>query len=324
VSAASAGAAVACVACGGSAARPRHAFPPYELYACTECGSTRILPLPDAEELSHYYDHEYAIVAESSSADVRRRAEEYRDTDEIVARLRRHAPQARRVAEVGCAYGYLLFGLRRAGYEVEGFELSSVTAAVGRETLGLPIRDASLPDPGSGYDAIVMRHVLEHFRDPDDALRRIAEALAPGGVLLLATPNARSLSARWFGRDWEWVTPPAHLHLYSPEGLESALRRARLAPVETWTRRGDAQPFLFALARRAAALLGVKGALTRRIGTFGPDALPTGRGGAAVGAKRALLGTLAAVDRLAAPAWRAVWRSGGGEELWAIARRGTE
>ncbi|MGH7726476.1 MAG: class I SAM-dependent methyltransferase [Candidatus Eiseniibacteriota bacterium] len=311
-----------CVACGCPVSVPRFHWPPFTLHACRDCGTTQIVPLPDAEFLSHYYDREYAIVAESERADLRARAERYPDTPRIVRLLRRLAPRARRVAEVGCAYGYLLWGLREAGYEVTGYELSRTTAAAGREVLGLPIQALSLPGGDERFDAIVIRHVLEHFRDPGAALDQLVRSLTVGGVLVLATPNPESVSARLFGREWEWMSPPAHLHLFTARGLKRALERRGFEVLEVETRRGDARPFGFALLRWLAVRVGAKRALTQRLGTFGPDATAVGLESRAARAKRALLGSLSALDRFASPLWWWAVRTGAGEELWCVARRG--
>ena len=47
--------------------------------------------------------------------------------------------------------------------------------------------------PDCGFDNIVLGHVLEHVDDPVDILQRAAEWLNPGGRILAAVPNARSL-----------------------------------------------------------------------------------------------------------------------------------
>ncbi len=311
----------ACAGCGHNEQVPLYSWPPYSLHACRECGSTRIVPLPDEESLGHYYDHDYAIVNEALHTDAERRAMTYRDTRWILGLLRRHVPGARRVAEVGCAYGYLLWGLRRAGYDVTGYELSSTTAAVGRTALGLPIRTQSLPDPGETYEAIIMRHVLEHFRDPRGALDRLTGALTPGGILVIATPNPESVPATLFGREWEWMSPPAHLHLFTARGLRSAVGRRGLSVEGMFTRRGDARPFGLAFLRWLAVRMGVKDALSQKLGTFGPDSMNSGMRGTSTVAKRVLFAGFAALDVLAAPAWWVACRRGVCEELWCIARR---
>lgn len=43
------------------------------------------------------------------------------------------------------------------------------------------------------YDTIIMSHVLEHISDPVFVLRRIKQWLKPGGRILVAVPNAKSI-----------------------------------------------------------------------------------------------------------------------------------
>lgn len=48
-------------------------------------------------------------------------------------------------------------------------------------------------EPGRRFDNIVLGHVLEHVEDATDILRRAREWLEPGGRILAAVPNSRSL-----------------------------------------------------------------------------------------------------------------------------------
>ncbi|MBS1647553.1 MAG: class I SAM-dependent methyltransferase [Bacteroidetes bacterium] len=41
------------------------------------------------------------------------------------------------------------------------------------------------------FDFIVMRHVLEHFLNPADVLKKVREVLKPNGVLYIAVPNSK-------------------------------------------------------------------------------------------------------------------------------------
>ena len=42
------------------------------------------------------------------------------------------------------------------------------------------------------FDAVIMRHVLEHFLNPAEVLRKVKEVLKPNGVLYLAVPDAKN------------------------------------------------------------------------------------------------------------------------------------
>jgi 2-polyprenyl-3-methyl-5-hydroxy-6-metoxy-1,4-benzoquinol methylase len=47
-------------------------------------------------------------------------------------------------------------------------------------------------EPNETYDTIIMEHILEHVTDPVTLLSRVRTWLAPGGVLIIGVPNAKS------------------------------------------------------------------------------------------------------------------------------------
>lgn len=109
---------------------------------------------------------------------------------------------AARLLDIGCALGPFLQAAVEAGYDAEGVELSEEAARYVREELGLKctVQDfeaAGEEDlPSGAYDVVSLWYVVEHFRDPGRALRRVHRLLRPGGVLALATPSASGISAR--------------------------------------------------------------------------------------------------------------------------------
>ena len=92
-----------------------------------------------------------------------------------------------RVLEVGCGAGDLLADLAELTGAAEGLERDPDAAAHAIERLAgrADVRTADLlPDPlGGPFDAIVARWVLSFLGDPTLPVARMAEALAPGGLL---------------------------------------------------------------------------------------------------------------------------------------------
>lgn len=89
----------------------------------------------------------------------------------------------------------------------------------------LDIDDIGVGDP---FDWITLGHVLEHLADPSDALTRLAGALASGGGLWLATPNADSFlfaAAGPWARDIDF---PRHREIFSRTGVERLAARTGL------------------------------------------------------------------------------------------------
>lgn len=142
----------------------------------------------------------------------------------LARRLNRIAPPGG-VLDVGAGDGALLDALTACGRRALGVE---------REVARPNVRAGDLGDVGGVWAAIVFWHSLEHLPEPGMELERAAALLAPGGVLVIAVPNADSLQARLFGDRWLALDLPRHLvHLPAAALLERlralGLRRERLS-----------------------------------------------------------------------------------------------
>jgi SAM-dependent methyltransferase len=130
--------------------------------------------------------------------------------------------------EIGAGDGRLLVALARRGYAVAGAEPFRA-AAVGPPRPEIPVVQSTLEEltlPWRSQDATVLWHVLEHLPDPEAALRRVLAWTVPGGVVVVAVPNAASLQAR-IGEDrWFQQDVPRHLVHFTPGGLTKLLLRA--------------------------------------------------------------------------------------------------
>lgn len=133
-----------------------------------------------------------------------------------------------RVLDVGCGSGDWLARMRALGWEVQGLDFDAAAVQVARER-GLDVRLGSLEEQGyasASFDAVTLNHVIEHVPDPIATLSECHRILRVGGTLVLATPNALSLSHRVFRADWRGLEPPRHLHVFTPASLRRALERA--------------------------------------------------------------------------------------------------
>ena len=117
--------------------------------------------------------------------------------DETVAaawdRLLREAlpPAPGRVADLGCGTGSLALLMAQQGHDVTGLDFAPKMIERARgKAAGLKatfeVGDAAEPAlPAGAFDAVVARHVLWALPDPEAALDRWIELLAPGGRLVL-------------------------------------------------------------------------------------------------------------------------------------------
>ena len=170
-----------------------------------------------------------------------RRADAYENPRPEVAELvPRHA---RRILDLGCSSGALGAALKlRQAAEVVGIELDPDYARDAARRLDrvlevdLDQATASALDL-SGFDCLIAADVLEHLRDPWTALRRMADALQPGGSAVLSLPNARywetfvalGLRGSWPLRD-DGIFDRTHLRWFTLADALALMRQAGLHP----------------------------------------------------------------------------------------------
>lgn len=104
-----------------------------------------------------------------------------------------------RIADLGCGTGTLSLLMAEAGHLVSGLDIAPRMVVLAREkfarageSAGFVIGDASFPPwPSRTFDMVLTRHVLWAMPDPEAALTKWIELLAPGGRLVL-------IEGRWW------------------------------------------------------------------------------------------------------------------------------
>lgn len=133
--------------------------------------------------------------------------------------------------EIGCSDGELLNTLmKRNGIPAancRGYEKDRRSANLAKERFGLDIESADICDtpPSGTFDRIILWHSLEHLHRLNETLAIASHALAPGGAMVVALPNAAGLDATLYGRCWIAWDAPRHLYHFTPATLAKLLRK---------------------------------------------------------------------------------------------------
>ena len=238
-------AAASCACCGNTGWEVLHnnvwsiyAETSYRLLRCQQCHHVQTSPPPPAEVLSQVYQATYQYdVHLAVKPEKRYRCRRLARSLAGEMRLRDC-----RVLEVGCMHGFLLRALQDRGAEVEGIEIDADAVQLCKQA-GLHVRKLAVeelnPSDNTGYDLIVMMHVLEHVADPAQTVRKLAGLLKPGGQITICVPNSRSLTARILGRAWGWWQVPIHLNHFHAGSLKELLQRNGLTITRSRHRGGD-------------------------------------------------------------------------------------
>ena len=194
----------------------------YDVIDCRACGFRHIDPLFTDEELRKFYDGEFY---ESERPDYFERMEADKDWwmlryQYYFEMLEEHAP-GRRILDIGSGPGYFLEAGRTRGWQVLGFEPSRMAADYARARGLAVVNDfftAGAAKAHGLFDVISLSMVLEHVRDPIQLIEEARSLLAPGGLLLLISPNdfnplQMTLWKKLGFSPW-WVNPRHHLNYF--------------------------------------------------------------------------------------------------------------
>ena len=141
--------------------------------------------------------------------------------------------------DVGCGAGLLAEPLARLGADVTAVDAAPQCIEVARahaagQGLAIDYRSGGAEAVEGKYDLVTAMEVIEHVADPKDFIDSLAQRLAPGGLLILSTPNRTAWSklltitlAEGFGRipkgthDFDkFIDPEAMRGLLAKAGLE--------------------------------------------------------------------------------------------------------
>jgi 2-polyprenyl-6-hydroxyphenyl methylase / 3-demethylubiquinone-9 3-methyltransferase len=151
----------------------------------------------------------------------------------------------KRALDVGCGAGLLTEPLARMGAAATGLDAAPENIAAARlhadgQGLAIDYRAGSVEDLGDGetFDLVCSMEVVEHVSDPAAFVAGLAKALAPGGLMLLSTPNRTALSRIALITVGEGTGQiPRGTHDWSkfltPDELEALLQHAGLQLLET-------------------------------------------------------------------------------------------
>ena len=197
---------------------------------CRACGLLYQSPRPRDEDLASMYDEKYytgrdARAGDYTYADERSEGEDARRRASLrMDRIESMVPRGR-ILDVGCSFGSLLEEARRRGWDPLGVDVSEYAAMHCRERLGIPVHLGSIemaPLEKGSARVVHMSEVVEHLAHPREAIRKVAQALEPGGLVVVGTANAASVARVARGSRWGYFMP-GHVVFFSARLLRRLL-----------------------------------------------------------------------------------------------------
>ena len=188
--------------------------------------------------MNQYADDEY-------SSGVYREYAKSRDLKIATARPRLAAikklTDGRRLLDVGCATGFFMEAAAEEGFDVRGVEFSTVAISLARRDIRdrIVCGDVNvLQSRGSEkFDVVTAFDIIEHVQNPANFLADIREALLPGGLLAISSPDTGHFLRYFMGSRWPMLQPMQHTVLFSRRSIADLLERCGFRDVRVETTR---------------------------------------------------------------------------------------
>jgi SAM-dependent methyltransferase len=188
----------------------------------------------------HYWDDVWTFTDGTSGGEAPRVEAGDRHQAELERVFAAHLAPGARFLEVGAGGsawpGYLAAHQRAEGWGIDFSRAGLAMAARAAEREGAEVHlvegdvfDPALLPAGS-FAVVYSGGFVEHFPDAAPVMRRLAELLAPGGVVVTTVPNLAGVN----GVLQRWVDPDCFARhvVFTPAALDAAHALGGLSPVE--------------------------------------------------------------------------------------------
>lgn len=191
---------------------------------CGQCGVQFTSPQPYPEDVHLLYADRATSDFDSSSSFIDR-LRRYKSNRQL-QRLLRNIPQNVETAlDYGCGSGFFTVTMRaHLSGRVIGSDFDAAPPGLILKSAGIGyVSEGNIDQLQGQLDLIVCRHVLEHSTQPARFIARLTSLLKPGGFIMIAVPNRRSIWNNALGKYCFHYYLPRHLFHFDQHSLTRQL-----------------------------------------------------------------------------------------------------
>jgi 2-polyprenyl-3-methyl-5-hydroxy-6-metoxy-1,4-benzoquinol methylase len=206
-----------------------------QILCCLSCGVEFLFPQMNDEALTKLYSENYykawGIQGDQENETIRQmKIATFNLRLDLISK---HIKKGK-VLDVGCATGYFLDAAKERGFEPYGVELSEYSSTIAKKKFGNDsvfkgtLEECNFPE--KQFDVIAMSDLIEHVRVPVETLSKAATLLKNDGVIMIMTPDTRSISHNIMSKRWTHYKQE-HLFYFSHESMQYIANRSGMTIV---------------------------------------------------------------------------------------------
>lgn len=192
---------------------------------CNRCGVLYCEMFPNDFEDVYSNKEYFGLIRDAYLSDERERVELFgQDRLEFI---RSHKSNFLTLLDIGAGTGWFANYARSMGINVEVFEYSKPLIEFLTQSRGLTAVE-SLDYVGKRYDVLTLYDVIEHHPNPLELIRQSSNLLTDDGIIIIYTPNWRSLGFAYLRDANNLLCPPQHLFYFDLHSLSYLADRLEL------------------------------------------------------------------------------------------------
>jgi 2-polyprenyl-3-methyl-5-hydroxy-6-metoxy-1,4-benzoquinol methylase len=124
------------------------------------------------------------------------------------------------VLDIGCGLGHVLGNLeddfKTIGIDINGWAIDEAKKIFPKSDFYEISAEKIDKFKSKPFDVVMMRHLIEHLKNPFSVILETKKILNNNGVLLIATPNPDSPMRALFKEKWIGYKDPTHISIKKP------------------------------------------------------------------------------------------------------------
>jgi 2-polyprenyl-3-methyl-5-hydroxy-6-metoxy-1,4-benzoquinol methylase len=203
----------------------------FTYYGCGDCNTVFIHPMPVDQLKKIYPANYYSFVNKPENSVVR--LKEWLDKRFFKKIVKQLPGQPINVLDVGGGTGWMLDILKKTDKRIgltQVVDMDEKAKSIAEEK-GHAYFEGTIETftTDKSFHLILMLNLIEHVADPLIVLQKAGSLLAPGGIIVIKTPNTNSWDARLYKKSyWGGLHCPRHWIIFSEKSFRILLRSTEL------------------------------------------------------------------------------------------------